>query len=55
MLRFGIDLGGSKIELIALADAGGVLLRRRCPTPQGDYPGTLRAVGGLIEIGRAHV
>ena len=49
MLRIGIDLGGSKIELIALDDAGRVLLRRRCPTPQGDYHGTLRAVGELVE------
>lgn len=47
-MRLGIDLGGSKIEIIALADDGQVLLRRRVATPQGDYPATLQAVGGLV-------
>jgi N-acetylglucosamine kinase (EC 2.7.1.59) len=55
MLRIGIDLGGSKIELIALDGAGGVLLRRRCPTPQGDYHGTLRAVGELVEAAESEL
>ena len=49
MLRIGIDLGGSKIELIALGASGRVLLRRRRPTPQGDYQATLRAIGEMIE------
>ncbi len=48
-MRLGIDLGGSKIEIIALADDGAVLQRRRVPTPRGDYPGTLAAVAGLVE------
>lgn len=48
-LRFGIDLGGSKIELLALDDSGRVLLRQRKPTPQGDYLGTVRAVGDLVK------
>jgi fructokinase len=47
-LRFGIDLGGSKIEIVALADDSVELLRRRVPTPHGDYPGTLRAIAGLV-------
>jgi fructokinase len=55
VLRIGIDLGGSKIELIALDDAGCVLLRRRCPTPQGDYRGTLRTVSGLIEAAESEL
>ena len=42
--RFGIDLGGSKIEIVALDSEGRELLRRRVPTPQGDYPATLRAL-----------
>ena len=49
MLRIGIDLGGSKIELVALDSTGQVLLRRRQATPQGDYGGTLRAIHGLIQ------
>lgn len=48
MLRIGIDLGGSKIEILALVD-GQVRLRRRVATPQGDYAATLRAIAGLVE------
>jgi fructokinase len=48
-MRLGVDLGGSKIEIIALGDEGGVLLRERVSTPQGDYRGTVMAVAGLVE------
>ena len=47
-LRFGIDLGGSKIELIALDAGGGEILRRRVPTPQDDYLATVAAVAALV-------
>ena len=47
-MKLGIDLGGTKIEIIALDDEGGELLRRRVPTPQGDYSGTLRAIADLV-------
>jgi len=47
-MRLGVDLGGSKIEIIALGDDGGVLLRERVPTPQGDYMATVMAVAGLV-------
>lgn len=47
-VRLGIDLGGSKIEIIALADDGRPLLRRRVATPQGDYAGTLAVIGELV-------
>ena len=46
--RLGIDLGGTKIEIIALDPAGGERLRRRVPTPQGDYAAILAAVTGLV-------
>ncbi|OGA41331.1 MAG: hypothetical protein A3G26_10945 [Betaproteobacteria bacterium RIFCSPLOWO2_12_FULL_65_110] len=49
MLRIGIDLGGTKIEIVALDDDGRELLRRRVPTPASDYEATLRAVADLIE------
>lgn len=49
-MRIGIDLGGTKIELIALAEDGTERLRRRVETPQGDYPRTLRAIAGLVEL-----
>jgi fructokinase len=47
-LRIGIDLGGTKIELIALDDSGREVHRQRVPTPQGDYAATVRAVSGLV-------
>ncbi len=47
-MRLGIDLGGSKIEIIALDDSGKELLRHRAPTPQGNYRATLQAIAGLV-------
>jgi len=43
----GIDLGGTKIEIIALDDKGRELSRRRRPTPAG-YAALLAALGDLI-------
>lgn len=48
-LRLGIDLGGTKIEIVALDAAGQTLLRRRQPTPQGNYPATVSAIVMLVE------
>jgi len=48
-LRIGVDLGGSKIEIIALGDDGAVMLRERVATPQGDYAATIMAVARLVE------
>jgi len=48
-MRLGIDLGGTKTEIIALADNGRELLRQRVPTPQGDYLATLKAIAGLVD------
>jgi len=47
-IRFGIDLGGTKIEIIALDQGGKELLRRRVPTPKADYRAALDAVAALI-------
>ena len=47
-MRIGIDLGGTKIEGIALDDAGQSLARRRVPTPRGDYAGTVAAIAALV-------
>jgi fructokinase len=49
-MRIGIDLGGTKIEVIALDDGGTTLLRRRVSTLIGDYHGTLNAVADLVFI-----
>jgi fructokinase len=35
-VRIGIDLGGTKIEAIALDEAGSERFRHRVPTPRGD-------------------
>jgi len=48
MMRLGIDLGGTKIEVLALDDEGRERLRRRVTAPRGDYHATLRAVAGLV-------
>ncbi|MBI5923145.1 MAG: ROK family protein [Betaproteobacteria bacterium] len=48
-MRIGIDLGGTKIEIIALDDDGGELLRHRVATPQGDYTATVQAIAALVE------
>ena len=47
-LRIGVDLGGTKIEVIALGPGGRARMRRRVATPQGDYAATLSAVAGLV-------
>ncbi len=48
-MRIGIDLGGTKIEGIAISDKGNEILRRRIKTPKGDYEGT---VNSIVEIVR---
>ncbi|OOG23788.1 fructokinase [Thioalkalivibrio denitrificans] len=48
MYRIGIDLGGTKTEIIVLDDSGRECLRRRVPTPRGDYPGTLDMLVSLV-------
>lgn len=54
-LALGIDLGGTKIEIIALADDGRERLRRRVPTPQGDYAGTLQTIANLVREAEEHL
>lgn len=46
-MRIGIDLGGTKIEAIALQGNGAVLDRRRVATPR-DYDGTIAAIVDLV-------
>lgn len=47
-MRIGIDLGGTKIEALALGDDGAALHRERLPTPRHDYDGTLAAIAELV-------
>ena len=48
-MRIGIDLGGTKIEAVAIADDGREVARRRVQTPREDYEGTLRAIANLVQ------
>lgn len=43
-MRIGIDLGGTKIEILALDNDGNELIRRRVNTPQGDYHKTIACI-----------
>ena len=48
-IRIGVDLGGTKIEVIALGEKGEVVACRRAPTPKDDYQKTVRAVVDLVQ------
>ncbi|HTP67515.1 MAG TPA: fructokinase [Dongiaceae bacterium] len=48
-LRIGIDLGGTKIEFVALERDGTELHKHRVATPRGDYEGTVRAIKEGVE------
>ena len=47
-MRIGIDLGGTKIEAIALRDDGTECYRRRVDSPRGDYVVTLRTIAEIV-------
>lgn len=47
-MRIGVDLGGTKIEAIALAGDGRALARLRIATPRDDYAATLAAIQSLV-------
>ena len=47
-MRIGIDMGGTKIEGIALADSGEELLRIRIKSPRHDYEATVGAITGIV-------
>jgi fructokinase len=54
-LRIGLDIGGTKIEAIAL-DGERTVFRKRVATPRGDYEATVAAVAALVgEIGDGSV
>ncbi len=53
-MRIGIDLGGTKIEIIALDPEGQERHRERIATP-GDYHGVVGAIRGLVEAAEARL
>lgn len=46
-MRFGLDLGGTKMEAIAMADGGDIVWRERVATPADDYQ---KIVGAIAEL-----
>ncbi len=48
-MRIGVDLGGTKIEAIALAADGAVFDRKRVATPRDDYNATIRVIAELVD------
>lgn len=47
-MRIGIDLGGTKTEVIALSDKGEALFRQRVNTPRDDYQATVQTIVDLV-------
>lgn len=47
-MRIGIDLGGTKIEAVALDHNGDTLFRQRVATPQGNYAAILDQICALV-------
>jgi fructokinase len=47
-MRIGIDLGGTKIEALAIDNQGVELARYRIDTPRDDYDATVAAMAGLV-------
>jgi fructokinase len=52
--QVGVDLGGTKIEVIALAPSGDELFRRRASTPP-DYDAMLKAIAELVSAAKCEV
>ncbi len=48
MLRIGLDIGGTKTELVVLDRSGRERLRRRAATPHGSYEDALRELASLV-------
>ncbi|HET6585044.1 MAG TPA: ROK family protein, partial [Nannocystaceae bacterium] len=54
-MRLGIDLGGTKLEIVALADDGRTLLRRRVPTPTTGADAIVAAIAALVAEAEAEL
>ncbi|HEY4076503.1 MAG TPA: ROK family protein, partial [Rhizomicrobium sp.] len=51
-MRLGIDLGGTKTEILAMDSIGAELWRKRVPTAR-DYDGTIRTISELVREAEA--
>jgi fructokinase len=54
-MRFGLDLGGTKMEAIVMDGTGQIIWRQRAPTPAEDYAAIVQTIGQLVEAGEAAV
>mgnify|MGYP006092619901 FL=1 len=54
-MRFGLDLGGTKMEAIVMDGAGEIIWRQRAPTPASDYTNIVQTIGDLVAAGEAEV
>jgi fructokinase len=54
-MRIGIDLGGTKTEIVVLDATGEERLRERVPTPRGDYATTVATIAALVKSAEAKV
>jgi len=52
-MRIGVDLGGTKISIVALAETGEPLFERRIDTPREDYHGTIGALRQLVTAAKS--
>lgn len=52
-LRIGIDLGGTKTEVILLSGATGERFRTRIPTVRNDYGATIDSIASLVAMAEA--
>ncbi len=54
-MRLGIDLGGTKTEIVAIDGAGAERLRRRVPTPAHDYDAIVATIAALVAAAEAEL
>ena len=53
-MRFGLDLGGTKMEAVLLDDAGEIAWRDRRPTPAEDYKAIIDTIAELVSEAGGH-
>jgi predicted NBD/HSP70 family sugar kinase len=55
VIHLGVDVGGTKTEIIALDERRNEMLRRREPTPANDYDATLALIVRLIREAESQI
>jgi fructokinase len=54
-MQIGVDVGGTKLEVVAIDAEGAEVLRRRVPTPRGSYDRTIETIAALVSDATAQV